>query len=49
MAVSIIQKSVEMENIIKTVPVLYSHRLSMYFGIEFNIAQYNMPLNINEN
>ena len=43
------KKSVKMENIIKTVPVLYSHSLSIDSGIAFNIAQHNMPLNINEN
>lgn len=34
-----------MENIRNTAPVLYSHNLSIYFGIEFNTAQHRRPLN----
>lgn len=49
MAVSIIQKSDNLENVMKTVPVLYSHSLAIYFGLEFNIAQHNTLLNISGN
>lgn len=40
MSVSNIQMSVEMENIKNTILVLHSHSLPIYFGMDFNTAQY---------